>query len=263
MNKKVAVICFVIIWMVSMSALAGDVGSNGGKQFKSKHWKKSSVNSGEIADGAVTTDKIADGAVTTEKIAAEAVTTEKLADGSVTSDKLADDIIPEANRGITLITANGINQDSTVSFDYELLRTVGSFTKVDDNSDLMVSWTSHGSVSGRFCDFQIRIDGIMDNGTSDNIATSTGRAVIGEVDGTATSNLGDAFAVVTVFQGISAGEHEVEIWLRGQANVCTLNTGNFPFKVIVEEFTASSSVVNLNTDASTVDSRPAAGFQGE
>jgi len=52
------------------------------------------IQSGDIADGAVTTAKLADGAVTTAKIADSAVTTAKIADGAVTDAKITGPISP-------------------------------------------------------------------------------------------------------------------------------------------------------------------------
>ena len=48
------------------------------------------IDSGQIADGAITTPKIEDGAVTTPKIADDAVDNDKLADDSVDLDKIDD-----------------------------------------------------------------------------------------------------------------------------------------------------------------------------
>ena len=148
----------------------------------------------------------------------------------------------------TVINANGSKSDSTVGYTYELMRIIGNFSKLYSNSNLMVTWTSHGSVTGRFCDFQVRIDGISDNGSTGTTGfqvDGSGRAVIGEVNGDATSVLGDSFTVVTIFQGISAGNHDVEIWLRGDADNCTLNTGNFAFRVIIEEFISRNGINGL------------------
>jgi len=52
------------------------------------------IQTGDIADGAVTSPKIADGAVTTTKIANGAVTTAKIADGAVTDAKISGPISP-------------------------------------------------------------------------------------------------------------------------------------------------------------------------
>ena len=50
---------------------------NGGTRWEDQH----QIDTGNIADGAITETKIADGAVTTNKIADDAVTADKLADG--------------------------------------------------------------------------------------------------------------------------------------------------------------------------------------
>ena len=50
---------------------------NGGTRWEDQH----QIDTGNIADGAITETKIADGAITTNKIADDAVTADKLADG--------------------------------------------------------------------------------------------------------------------------------------------------------------------------------------
>jgi hypothetical protein len=42
--------------------------------------------------------------------------------------------------------------------------------------------------------------------------------------------------VVSIFQGLAAGDHAVSLWVRGsQPGTCSSNLGNFPHKAIVEE----------------------------
>jgi len=117
---------------------------------------------------------------------------------------------------------------------YALVRTLGSFTKQQAGTVVKLTWTSHGSVQGSFCDFQLRIDGTTDEGTTDLVGlTGAGRAVLWNTFGTPA--MGYPFSVSAVYAGLGAGARNVEVYVRGFATMCNLNDGNFPELVIVEE----------------------------
>jgi hypothetical protein len=195
------------------------------------------VNRLKIQDGAVNTRKLALGAVKTARIGAGAVTNPKIADGAVTLAKIAQGLLTERTELLGL----GWNFDTTITDDYELLRTHGTFQKVRDDSDIKLIWTGHGFVDGRFCDFQLRIDGVAEDGDAEpTFNAAAGRAIIGPLgflgnDGL-TDQVGDSFAVTANWEGLAAGSSVVEMWVRGDANRCDINNYNFPMMVIVEEY---------------------------
>ena len=100
------------------------------------------VTSAKIATGAVTTEKIADGAVTEAKLANSAVTTSKIADGAVTGAKLADSSVSTskivdgavttaklANSAVTTAKiADGAVTLAKVDFTDQYLRTTDTVT---------------------------------------------------------------------------------------------------------------------------------------
>lgn len=71
------------------------------------------ITTGKIADGAVTESKIADGAVTTNKVGAGAITTEKIADDAITADKIADGVIPTVPTNVSAFTNDADYQTGT------------------------------------------------------------------------------------------------------------------------------------------------------
>jgi hypothetical protein len=142
---------------------------------------------------------------------------------------------------MTELVFNGTSTDNTVGFAYEKLRDVGVFTKGSADTAIKLTWTGHVTTNGTFCDYQLRIDGVVDNPAT----TGTGRAV---------SYAADApVGVTAVFgHGVAAGNRTVEIWLRGLAASCTLNFGNFPMTVVVEEMQLSPDSVVTSADVGDV-----------
>ena len=127
----------------------------------------------------------------------------------------------------TRLTYNNGIQDTTVSGTFELLRTVGDFTKVFANTDIILVWNSHGQGTGTFCNFQLRIDGLSDD-FDDGRAVFTPIVVTGGIRNT-------PFSVMAEFTGLTAGIHTVSVWVRGIASDCWENPGNYPRSVFIEE----------------------------
>ena len=126
------------------------------------------------------------------------------------------------------------NTDSSISYTYELLRTLGTFTKTKSNTDLKITWTGHGQMVGEegikiFCDFQVRVDNKppVSDDPKDLVEGSGGRAVLYTND--------SPFSVTAIFQGFTAGTRSLSIWVRGNATSCTLNYGNFQHQILVAE----------------------------
>jgi len=144
---------------------------------------------------------------------------------------------------ISRIHYNGSNSDVSITSTYELIRTVGSFTKLYDESEIQLIWNGHGSMSPQeqFCEFQLRIDDLKDTGSSSTSyeATSGGSAVLYAIE--------SPINVTTIFSGLDAGLHEVSIWVRGNATSCQLNFGNFGQDVFVKEFFQTSVNGEIST----------------
>jgi hypothetical protein len=145
-----------------------------------------------------------------------------------------------ARSHVTRILYSGqTNQTSTGTF--EPMRTLGTFQKRRDDTALRVTWLAHvHNGAAGFCQYQLRIDGVKDDGTSNAEPTfgNTGEAVVYTLD--------QAVNVMTFFGGIDAGSHDVEIWLRGTGITCSINLGNFQNQVIVEEFLPSDLTVTVS-----------------
>jgi hypothetical protein len=143
------------------------------------------------------------------------------------------------HRGAPVITRflyDGSSGDATVGNAYELHRTIGSFVKVSDGTAILLDWNAHGSSSGGFCEFQLRIDGLNDNGSSSTAFENAGAGAV------VFANQVHPIAVKGLFTGLAAGEHSVEIWLRGSATTCGLNSGDFGQTIIVTETPYSEGV---------------------
>lgn len=129
---------------------------------------------------------------------------------------------------ITRLLYDGSSGDATVGNAYELHRTIGSFVKVSDGTAILLDWNAHAGSSGGFCEFQLRIDGFNDNGSSSTAFENSGAAAVVYAPN-------ESLSVKGLFTGLEAGEHSVEIWLRGSAANCNLNSGDFGQTVIVTE----------------------------
>jgi hypothetical protein len=118
------------------------------------------------------------------------------------------------------------------SAQYASLRRLGTFSKQDAASEVLLTWSSHVDAMGEpgtFCDFQIRIDGRPDTETDGG----GGRAVV-YVPAQATGG-SSPVTVSALFGQLGAGSHTVAVFVRGTARECLENYGNFPRSVIVEE----------------------------
>lgn len=69
----------------------------------------------EIADGSIDTGKLADNAVTEAKIATGTITSDKLADNAVTSDKIADGSISASDLADGVVTADKLAADAVTA----------------------------------------------------------------------------------------------------------------------------------------------------
>ena len=142
------------------------------------------------------------------------------ANGSVTCQSIG---------ATTELLYSGQVSDNTITFTYELFRTIGSFTKQSATSSLVTHWTTHlrtATAATGFCHFQVRIDNVQSTGT-----TFPGPVLYQEGAGTNDAPISQT----DYWAGLAAGSHTVSIWLRGSATSCTENFGNFNKTVVITE----------------------------
>ena len=137
----------------------------------------------------------------------------------------------------TNLTYTGGNTDNTISFNYELMRTVGTFTKQQAGTAIKLTWSAHSvTAPGNdvFCHYLLRIDGASTNGntTTSPTGSESGQAVVYNAD---TVPQHAHISTFGVWNGLSAGVHTVQIFVRGSATSCEINHVNFPQSMLVEE----------------------------
>jgi len=122
--------------------------------------------------------------------------------------------------------------DSSPTGSYKLLETIGTFTKLNASSAITLVWTSNatgGNGSTTFCQYQLRIDGADDQGSS--ATTYSGAAESGAVVYDANA----AFSLTDVFSGLATGSHTVSVWDRATASSCADNYHDYAHDVYVLE----------------------------
>jgi hypothetical protein len=126
-------------------------------------------------------------------------------------------------RNVTRLSYNGTDSDGTIGGTFELLRTVGVFTKVSAATGITTVWSAHvhttGTFGTSFCHYQVRIDGVNGDGGSGPVNFLPFH-VIEKTD---------------FWAGLAAGSHTVSIWVRGNATACGANYGDFTQSVLVVE----------------------------
>jgi hypothetical protein len=150
-------------------------------------------------------------------------------DGSITVAGTIDGPSVAQRPKITKITTSGTTSDTTVGTTFELLKTIGTFTKDYDGADTIIEVTLSSNITatgsvGDWTNFQIRIDGAAD-------PDGTGRAIC-RLTATTTHT---PIMIHTVFPGLSAGNHTVSIWLRGNCSEAIFNVGNYSVPLVVKE----------------------------
>lgn len=135
----------------------------------------------------------------------------------------------------TVLAYSGSNTEAAPAATFTLIRTVGVFTKQRADSALHLEWSSHHlGTAGNFCHYQLRIDGRANDGDD-----ATGYQV--DQEGNAVSYAAyDSLSTFAEFPGVAAGNHTVQVWVRGGGTACTLNFGNFNQQVLVEEYAAAT-----------------------
>jgi hypothetical protein len=124
--------------------------------------------------------------------------------------------------------------DSSPSGSYKQLEVIGTFTKLNASSAITLVWTSHatgGNGTTSFCHYQLRIDGLDDQGSASTSYSGTAES------GAVVYDANAAFSVTDVFTALAVGSHTVSVWdraLNGPTS-CTDNNGSFGHDVYVLE----------------------------
>ena len=149
----------------------------------------------------------------------------------------------------TLTRLHYTGQDTkSVTAQYQKIRGVGTFTKANGSSDLLLMWNGHGGATGdvdnRFCEFQLRVDDKNDqNQTSTNFNLETGSSAVLFAPNS-------PIGITGMFRGVGSGNHTVSIWARGTADTtCSLNTRNFGQDVFVFEVVGQKGTAQVNNPA--------------
>jgi hypothetical protein len=133
--------------------------------------------------------------------------------------------------------AQDIFAPSDVTF-HQRIR-LGTFTKDSGESRVRITWQGPAWIEGTSdgtCAYQLRVDGSKDTGSTNSAyeAGEGGDAVLWLHNG-ATFNEG-AITDTVYFTGLSAGSHEITMWVRGTGNpTCFINPGVFTMTTYVEE----------------------------
>lgn len=123
------------------------------------------VTEAKLGSGAVTEAKLGDGAVATAKIADNAVTNAKMADSAVDTAELADGAVEAAKMsGAQTGSAPVFGVRAWVSFDGTTANNLtGTYSRTSPSTTATVSITSHGLTTGQY----VYLD--FSSGTADNI----------------------------------------------------------------------------------------------
>jgi hypothetical protein len=186
------------------------------------------VTGAEIAPGTITGSDVAPGAFGTQHLAFDPATQPELDTHKAGADhdaryytKTQADALYAPVR--TRLQYSAFHEAMPEPGVFEPLLTVGSFTKLRSESDIVLHWTGHATTTASHCNFQLRIDGAHDGANT----------------GTAVMQGAGQFGVTALFTGLPAGAHTVSIWVRGLGNAtpprCGLNPGNYPTSILVEE----------------------------
>jgi hypothetical protein len=140
---------------------------------------------------------------------------------------------PQGVSGVTQVTRLGVVTGNVANPDinYQELEDVGTFIKSAGTSRIKLTWNGRNQGAGTgpwFCDYQLRIDGVAAAGAG-------GRAVV-QPTGTTSGQV--PAAATAFFDGVAAGTHHVEIYVRGstgQTTSCATAVGGFADEIFVEE----------------------------
>ena len=124
--------------------------------------------------------------------------------------------------------------DNSVTGDHEQIRDLVEISKRGEDTDLIITVSGHGDVVGSYCHWSLRMDGATsegNTGTAGYISTGGANAVQFE---------SGSYFIQGVFTELGAGDHTLELWLRGNATECTNNPGNFGHSIVAMEVQSNS-----------------------
>jgi hypothetical protein len=196
------------------------------------------VNGTMILNGTVGAADIAAAAITAGKLAFDPATQAELA-AHVHDDRHYRSVEVDAlfHPIYTKLVNTDDKLDSILSPTFELMRELGSFTKIRPSSRILVMWNASAvgradefdATANKFCGFQVRIDGMP-------ATFGAGQAEVRVI--TQTTPL----SVAATFDGLPAGQHVVEIWSRSNMpsffpfiSSCTINPARIPETIIIRE----------------------------
>ncbi len=128
------------------------------------------------------------------------------------------------------------------------VRVLGSFTKQSAATDILIEWNDHVLVTDSFCHYQLRVDDLKDNGSATLPYDHT-------AGGNSVNYATGSFATTAVFDGLSAGTHELSVYVRGFGTGCELNDGNFSNTAIITETLMTQGVATAAAPAGSSDTQ--------
>ncbi len=140
----------------------------------------------------------------------------------------------EAGPEISHFVYRTAHADNSVTGDYEQIRDLAELSKRGEDTDLLITVSGHGDVDGEYCHWSLRMDGATaegNTGTSGFVSAAGANAVQYE---------SGSYFIQGVFTELGAGDHTLELWLRGNATECTNNPGNFSHSIVAMEVQSNS-----------------------
>lgn len=150
---------------------------------------------------------------------------------------------PQGPSGV--VNTSIVSQQATLTTSVESfskLGTIGTFTKINQNSLIKITLNTHGSLAAHalggayFCNVQIRVDELDTLGnppmtfTSEAGGTSTLRTTI------ANDVVNAPLSATALFTSLDAGLHTVNIYARLRGTSCHLSAGGYFIHALVEEY---------------------------
>jgi len=175
-----------------------------------------SIGTSDLAGSSVTSAKIADGTIVTNDLADDAVTLAKISTSGAGTNKVltynGSEVVWEYGSGamikITILSPGCYSVASFSSSAYSKIADIGSFSKVDANSRMEISFNGRiwaQTMAGTGAHFELRVD---------NVATTVGRARA-TLKSDQAGGTGDWVNIEGVFTGSSIGSHTISIWVIG------------------------------------------------
>ena len=188
-------------------ALTGVAAQATGLLVTGKQIKNGTISTKDLKNGGVRSADIGNGAVRSPDIGEGQVGSSDIGNGQVTSDDVS--LPPPAQ----LQEAPGDTATAAVGTDFTLVDVVGNYGKQSSSSALEVQWTGTAAADFSPCVFQLRVDGQPSSASAGEVYVANGSAL--------------SVAVTSLFDGLSPGVHQIEVWAR------TINSGGTTYPCTV------------------------------